>query len=164
DEPCDPARAEPLPDPAYRGRCRAHERDATPSAASRPDRERAARRCRPAARVVLAERDRPVAMAEAVERQDALVSGYEALHLRRVGVKLRVEAPHDVAAGVVLHLLHLQEDLAALLAVGCLLRLVIERDELLVRGVGPVRLVVGGIGQTACRNLRQVVARAPEVG
>src|SRR5436305_1474190 len=43
----------------------------------------------------LTEPDRPVAVPEGVERQHALVALLQALHLRRVAVEQRAEAPDD---------------------------------------------------------------------
>src|SRR5258706_16338448 len=70
--------------------------------------------------------DRAVAMAEGVEWEDALVTCFQPLHLARVTVEERAEAPDDVAAPVVLHLLHLAHDRRALGPVGGHLRLVVQ--------------------------------------
>src|SRR5256714_15497548 len=80
--------------------------------------------------------------------------------LRAVGVDEVVEPPDDVAACVVLHLLHLVDDGAALLPVDRPECLVVERDEL--RAV-PVRLVVRSDLEASRRDLVQVVARPPVI-
>src|SRR5436305_1190205 len=61
-----------------------------------------------------AERDRPVSVAELVQGEGALEARLEPLDLRAVAVESVVEAPDDVAAGVVFHLLHLVDDLELL--------------------------------------------------
>src|SRR4051812_31311853 len=119
---------------------------------------RRARR-RPGAPRSLSEPDRPVAVAEAVQVERALV-GPEALHLRRVGVEQVVEERDDVAAHVVLHLLHLADRHLAILEIHLAERLLVERDELRVL---PVRLVVRRRRKAARGDLREVQAGAPEV-
>src|SRR6266516_1688554 len=122
----------------------------------RPEARR--RRFRPP--VALFEGDGAEVVAISAQRQRALAR-LEPHDLRAVGVDEVVEPPDDVAAAVVLHLLHLMDDGAALLPVDRPERLVVERDEL---RVVPVRLVVRGDAEAARRDLVQVVARAPVVG
>src|SRR6266571_8618938 len=100
------------------------------------------RPCLPA----LAEPDRAVAVAEAVQVEGALAR-LEPLDLGRVAIDEATEARDDVPAGVVLGLLHLMHDRDALGRVGFGRCLVVQRPEV---GPGtrlrrPVRLVVRGV-------------------
>src|SRR5437764_1218516 len=99
------------------------------------------RAARPLSRLS-AEPDRPVAVAEGVEREHALVALLDALDLGAVAVEERREAPDQVAAVVVLHLLHVVQDLRPLLLVDGAERLLVEGEEPLVGRIRPVRLVV----------------------
>src|SRR6266545_3573049 len=115
------------------------------------------RRFRPPASSL--EGDGAEVVAITAQRQRALAR-LDPHDLRAVGVDQVVEPPDDVAAVVVLHLLHLVDDGAALPRVDRLERLVVERDEL---RVVPVRLVVRSNAEASRRDLVQVVARAPVV-
>src|SRR6476619_1434392 len=109
----------------------------------------------------LGEGDGAVAMAERVEVQRPLAR-HEPDHLRAVGVDEVVEERDDVAALVVLELLHLDHELVALGQRGRRHGLLVE-GEVRRPGEPPVGLVVGGSLDAAERGLRQVAARAPEV-
>src|SRR5690348_16327974 len=113
---------------------------------------------------VLAEVDRAETVPEAVQVEGAL-AGLEALDPGRVAVDEVAEERDDVAADVVLDLLHLVLDLDALGVVGGGQRLVVQRDEVRA-GTGlrrPVALVVRGVRQRALLDLVEVAAGAPEV-
>src|SRR5918999_142332 len=83
--------------------------------------------------------DRPEPIPVLVQIESALV-GLQAAHGRAVGIDEVLEAPDDVAALVILELLHLANELAA------------------------EGLVEGGVGQAPHGHLGEVVPSSPEVG
>src|SRR6476646_3150805 len=109
----------------------------------------------------LGEGDGAVAMAERVEVQRPL-AWHEPGHLRAVGVDEVVEERDDVAALVVLELLHLDDELVAL-GKGVRRNSLLVEGEVRRAGEPPVGLVLGGSLDAAERELRQVAAGAPEV-
>src|SRR2546421_9799581 len=103
----------------------------------------------------LTEPDGAEAMTECVQIQCPLAR-LESLNLGAVGVDQVVEEGDDVAALLVLDLLHLVDDVASLSGVHLGQRLLVEAE---VVGVlrWPVALVVGRSRQTAVGNLGEVV-------
>src|SRR5690349_3030464 len=112
----------------------------------------------------LAEPDRPVAVAEAIQVERALAR-LEPLDPGRVAVDEAAEEGDDVAAGVVLDLLHLVLDLHPRGRVGRGQGLVVQRPEVRpgARLRRPVGLVIRGVRQRALLHLVEVRAGAPEV-
>src|ERR1700716_506921 len=112
--------------------------------------------------VALGEPDVPEAMSEGVEVQRRLAPLVESSDFRAVGVDEVVEHRDDVAALLVLELLHLVDDVGALAGIGLGESLLVEAD---VVGVlrRPVAFVVRCGRDAAVRHLREVVAGAPEV-
>src|SRR5437016_3093029 len=109
----------------------------------------------------LTEPDGAEAISECVEVQGPLAR-LEPLNLGAVGIYQVVEEGNDVAALLVLELLHLVDDVASFSGVHLGQRLLVEAE---VVGIlrWPVALVVGRGRQAAVGNLGEIVARAPEV-
>src|SRR5829696_3698012 len=102
-------------------------------------------------------RSEPVSVLVQVERSSVGLQAGDALAM---GIDEVLEPPEDVPAFVVLDLLHLADDLAALLLVHGRERLLVELVEL---RVVPMRLVEGRAWQAARTHLREVVARSPVI-
>src|SRR5207248_497398 len=112
--------------------------------------------------VALGEPDVPVAMSEGVEVERSFAPLVESRDFRAVGVDEVVEHRDDVAALLVLELLHLVDDVGALAGIGLGEGLLVEADVVRVLR-RPVAFVVRRGRDAAIRHLREIVARAPEV-
>src|SRR3989441_2111885 len=112
--------------------------------------------------VVLCEPDVPEAMSEGVEVELRLAPLVKARDFRAVCIDQVVEHRDDVAALLVLELLHLVDEVGALAGIGLGESLLVEADVVRVLR-RPVALVVRGRRDAAVRHLREIVSRAPEV-